>query len=333
MQTLKIATGATAPVAPFPLRRLHSEPASSWEGVSRWACGRPSGGRPPAQRETQNNRGGLLTAQRYSGRSRRHRGYRGRRETSPESRCLEPRWKGPFQVILTTTTAVKCAGVLNWIHASHTKRVTCPTEEEIEALKLPTTDRKVPVTETGQREPGGEQAEIEEGEIFSEEEAVDPFEDNRGEASGSDEDPEGDKEPATGEEAGEPDQRRAFPEADDTGKEKENLIDLLGGEDKTGQSEIVQHLPEPVAGPSGENSAKRRQSISPVKSKTKEILKEGEGPKLKEKRKEVSVVIKSPSEGKDTAKEQDISEIESKGDAKLKRKRILSRRYSGPEWA
>ncbi|KAJ1114021.1 hypothetical protein NDU88_002260 [Pleurodeles waltl] len=65
-QTLKIATGATAPVAPLPLRRLHSEPASSWKGVSRWAGGRPSGGRPPALRETKNYRGSLLTAQRYS---------------------------------------------------------------------------------------------------------------------------------------------------------------------------------------------------------------------------------------------------------------------------
>ncbi|KAJ1173672.1 hypothetical protein NDU88_005498 [Pleurodeles waltl] len=247
--------------------------------------------------------------------------------------CLEPRWKGPFQVILTTTTAVKCAGVPNWIHASHTKRVTCPTEEEVEALKSPVTDKRVPSTETGQREPGGEQAEIEEGEIFSEEETADPFEEDRGEASGSDEDPEGDKEPATGEGAGEPDQRRAFPLADDTGKEKENLIDLLGGEDKTGQSEIVQTLLKPVAGPSGENSAKWRQSISPVKSRSKEILNESEGPTLKEKRKEVAVAITTPSEEKDPAMEQGTSERESKGDAKLKRKRIPSRRYSGPEWA
>ncbi|XP_069094025.1 neurofilament medium polypeptide-like [Pleurodeles waltl] len=246
---------------------------------------------------------------------------------------LEPRWKGPFQVIPTTTTAVKCAGVPNWIHGSHTKRVTCPTEEEVEGLKLQAIGREVPGTETRQREPGGEQAEIEEGEIFSEEETADPFEENGGETSGSDEGPEGDKEPTTGEEAGEPDQRRAFPEADDTGKEKENLIDLLGGEKEAGQSEIVQPLPELVAGPSGENSAKRRQSISPVGSKTKEILKEGEEPKLKEKRKEVSVAITSPSEEKDTAKEQDVSKRESKGDAKLKRKRIPSRRYSGPEWA
>ncbi|KAJ1157648.1 hypothetical protein NDU88_010353 [Pleurodeles waltl] len=247
--------------------------------------------------------------------------------------CLEPRWEGPFQVILTTTTAVKCVGVPNWIHASHTKRVTCPTEEEVEALKSPVTDKRAPGTETGQTEPGGEPAEIEEGEIFSEEETTDLFEEDQGEASGSDEGPEGDKEPETGEGAGEPDQRRAFPEADDTGKEKENLINLLGGEDKTGQSEIVQTLSEPIAGPSGENSAKRRQSISPVKLRTREILNESEGPKLKEKRKEVSVAITTPSEEKDLAKEESTSERESKRDAKLKRIRIPSRRYSGPEWA
>ncbi|KAJ1125721.1 hypothetical protein NDU88_004144 [Pleurodeles waltl] len=63
--------GATAPVAPFPLRRLHSEPASSWEGVSRWAGGRPSGGRPQAQRESQNGLRGLSTAERPYGGARR----------------------------------------------------------------------------------------------------------------------------------------------------------------------------------------------------------------------------------------------------------------------
>ncbi|KAJ1164465.1 hypothetical protein NDU88_004903 [Pleurodeles waltl] len=31
--------------------------------------------------------------------------------------CLEPRWKGPYQVILTTTTTVKCVGIPNWIHS------------------------------------------------------------------------------------------------------------------------------------------------------------------------------------------------------------------------
>ncbi|KAJ1100384.1 hypothetical protein NDU88_005470 [Pleurodeles waltl] len=63
----EIRDGCNCTRRTFPLRQLHSEPASSWEGVSRWAGGRPPGGRPPAQRETQNNRSGLLTAVRYSG--------------------------------------------------------------------------------------------------------------------------------------------------------------------------------------------------------------------------------------------------------------------------
>ncbi|KAJ1138564.1 hypothetical protein NDU88_004945 [Pleurodeles waltl] len=70
--------GCNCTVAPLPLRRLHSEPASLWKGVSHWAGGRPSRGRPPAQRETQNTRGGLLTAQRYSGGPRQAGGYRRR---------------------------------------------------------------------------------------------------------------------------------------------------------------------------------------------------------------------------------------------------------------
>ncbi|KAJ1106110.1 hypothetical protein NDU88_003513 [Pleurodeles waltl] len=61
-RTVKIATGATAPVAPLQLRRLHSEPASLLKGLSRWAGRRSSGGRLPAQRESRNDRRGLLTA-------------------------------------------------------------------------------------------------------------------------------------------------------------------------------------------------------------------------------------------------------------------------------
>ncbi|KAJ1124587.1 hypothetical protein NDU88_003037 [Pleurodeles waltl] len=53
--------------------------------------------------------------------------------------CLEQHWKGPYQMRLTTTTAVKCDGIPKWIHASHAKKVTCPTDEEIELLKLKAT--------------------------------------------------------------------------------------------------------------------------------------------------------------------------------------------------
>ncbi|XP_030787435.1 uncharacterized protein LOC115897707 isoform X2 [Rhinopithecus roxellana] len=36
---------------------------------------------------------------------------------------LEPRWKGPFQVILTTPTALKVEGIAAWIHHTHAKPI------------------------------------------------------------------------------------------------------------------------------------------------------------------------------------------------------------------
>ena len=42
------------------------------------------------------------------------------------SKNLEPRWKEPRQVLLSTRTAIKVEGHKNWVHATHCKRVPLP---------------------------------------------------------------------------------------------------------------------------------------------------------------------------------------------------------------
>ncbi|XP_059570821.1 zinc finger protein RFP isoform X2 [Alligator mississippiensis] len=44
--------------------------------------------------------------------------------------ALQPRWKGPFQVLLTTNSAVRCQGHQTWTHASHCKKVSPPLDPE-----------------------------------------------------------------------------------------------------------------------------------------------------------------------------------------------------------
>ncbi|KAL6041200.1 hypothetical protein STEG23_022906 [Scotinomys teguina] len=45
-----------------------------------------------------------------------------------QHQTLEPRWKGPYQILLTTPTAVKVDGITTWIHASHLKPASAPDD-------------------------------------------------------------------------------------------------------------------------------------------------------------------------------------------------------------
>ncbi|KAL6066804.1 hypothetical protein STEG23_038117 [Scotinomys teguina] len=45
-----------------------------------------------------------------------------------QHQTLEPRWKGPYQILLTTPTAVKVDGITAWIHASHLKPAPAPDD-------------------------------------------------------------------------------------------------------------------------------------------------------------------------------------------------------------
>ncbi|KAJ1190375.1 hypothetical protein NDU88_007113 [Pleurodeles waltl] len=213
------------------------------------------------------------------------------------------------------------AGIPNWIHASHTKKVTCPTDEEVELLKVPTTEKEVSGPESDQR---GTETEGEPGEDG----LVTPVRDEGEETQM------GDGEPISTEGAGEPNQREVLLEADDYGNELECVTDSEGEGVEVEESQSVQTPPEQIAGPSRENTIEPEdgKGLPQVRSRTRETLKGDKWPELQVKRGEV-VVEDAIEEEVDTMRREDLSEGELQGDRKLKRKRVANKRHAGPEGA
>ncbi|XP_069467988.1 actin-binding LIM protein 1 isoform X14 [Ambystoma mexicanum] len=64
--------------------------------------------------------------------------------------CLAPRWRGPYQVLLVTQTAVRVGGRRHWIHGSHTKRIPHPVPYDTEdAEPLSDIETNIPETADG----------------------------------------------------------------------------------------------------------------------------------------------------------------------------------------
>ncbi|KAJ1144695.1 hypothetical protein NDU88_010992 [Pleurodeles waltl] len=209
--------------------------------------------------------------------------------------CLEPCWKGPYQVRMTTTTAVKCAGVPNWIQASHAKKVTCPTDEELEVIRTTAAEKEVSGPETIQR---GTETEREPTEGGLVPQTVNKFE-------------KGDCEPISAEAAGEPRQGEALPEVDGYGLELEPVADPEGEGEEAEGGQSASTPPEPLAGPSRENTiAQEEGTVQRPERPSRRKTHKGDNWPKKQVGKEKVVPGDTIEEELDTTRKEDLSEGE-----------------------
>ncbi|KAJ1101152.1 hypothetical protein NDU88_006224 [Pleurodeles waltl] len=228
--------------------------------------------------------------------------------------CLEPHWKGPYQVILMNTTAVKCAGVPNCIHASHTKKVTCPVEEELENSGTATSRGEVSESEISQErsETTGEPAEN-----SRVPHTIREFE-------------RGDEVPISVEAAGEQRQGEVLPEADEYNSEPEYSIEQEGERDRevVNSNQNESESSDQVPSLSRENTISQEEGAV-QRPEGKHRNKTHRGDKWPEKSpfRIRELTNETIIEESDTSQADDLSEGEQQGERRLKRKRIANRSF------
>ncbi|KAJ1117245.1 hypothetical protein NDU88_005445 [Pleurodeles waltl] len=140
---------------------------------------------------------------------------------------------------------------------------------------------------------------------------------------------EGAQEPILTDTAGELSSAEVLPEADSAEKQTEQAPEQEGERAETDQSQSDLTPPEPVAGPSRENTIEKEKEKSPI---LRRILTEGKKgdnwPESQTRKKTELVINETIEEEVDTTRKEEVSEGELSGDRRLKRKRTAS-----PEWA